>query len=291
MNSEPGLLFATVLKLHPLAPGALPVTHGHFAHAAFLDVVRQVDPAAAEALHSSEARKPFTVAPLRGLERRSPQQGEIPVRPEDALWLRFTILDPTLFATFIHRFLRGSARPTIRLGRVEFGVAEVLTTPGSHPWAGYTSAAELLACGQSHEARGASSAGRLFDLELASPTAFSLGGQWGKRMDVLPSPRLVFGGLATVWDAWCGEVFAMGRGVREYVEEGVVVSRIDRLETRMYQFSRHPQVGVVGRLTYRLLEAVEPAEAALLNTLADFAFYAGLGYKTTMGMGQVRRIL
>jgi CRISPR/Cas system endoribonuclease Cas6 (RAMP superfamily) len=28
-----------------------------------------------------------------------------------------------------------------------------------------------------------------------------------------------------------------------------------------------------------------------LNALADFAFYAGVGYHTTMSMGQVRRIV
>ena len=27
----------------------------------------------------------------------------------------------------------------------------------------------------------------------------------------------------------------------------------------------------------------------LVNLLADFAFYCGTGYKTTMGMGQTRR--
>ena len=290
MSSEQGMLFAAVLKLHPLRAGTIPVTHGHHAHAAFLDIVRQVDPAVSEALHGSGDRKPFTVAPLRGLERRPVQHGEMVVRPEDALWLRLTILDERLFQTFTHRFLMGDTRPTIRLGRVELGVAEVLVTPGSHPWAGYPSGRALLDRWAEREMGGADNPGHGVELEMASPTAFSLGGAWGKRIEVLPMPRLVFGGLATVWDRWLGDVFKMGPDLRAYAEEAVVVARIARLETRMYQFSRHPQVGAVGQLTYRLLDYANPDLARRLNVLADFAFYAGIGYKTTMGMGQARRM-
>jgi len=51
-------------------------------------------------------------------------------------------------------------------------------------------------------------------------------------------------------------------------------------------FPNYTQKGFVGTCGYRI-----PARsdiAALLTTLAAFALYAGAGYKTTMGMGQVR---
>jgi CRISPR-associated endoribonuclease Cas6 len=37
--------------------------------------------------------------------------------------------------------------------------------------------------------------------------------------------------------------------------------------------------------------AENEAARCQLNTLADFAFYAGVGIKTTMGMGQTRRVV
>jgi CRISPR-associated endoribonuclease Cas6 len=49
------------------------------------------------------------------------------------------------------------------------------------------------------------------------------------------------------------------------------------------------QVGFVGRVTYGLMAENEAARCQL-NTLADFAFYAGVGMKTAMGMGQCRRV-
>src|SRR5205085_2910661 len=102
---------------------------------------------------------------------------------EDALWLRFTILDERLFQVFVQRFLMGADRPTLRLSQVQFGIAEVLTTPGSHPWAGYTSARALLD-GQRETARAETGLDTSLALEFASPTAFSLGGDGGKRMEV-----------------------------------------------------------------------------------------------------------
>lgn len=290
MNSEEGMMFATVLKLHPLKGGSIPVTHGHHAHAAFLDILRAVDPEVAKVLHASGERKPFTVAPLTGLEGRRVEEGQIPVRPGDALWLRFTLLDERLFQTFVRCFLMGPERPVIRLGRVELGVAEVLATPGSHPWAGYTSAQELLERWHKRAMGGKDNPGYVFEFECASPTAFSLGGPWGKRMEVLPMPRLFFGSLATTWDTWFREVFVMSpRDVRDYVAETMVVSRM-KLETRMFQCRQYLQVGAGGMLTYELLDYADEGMARSLNTLADFAFYAGVGYKTTMGMGQVRRL-
>jgi CRISPR-associated endoribonuclease Cas6 len=58
----------------------------------------------------------------------------------------------------------------------------------------------------------------------------------------------------------------------------------------MLRFRRSPQVGFVGQVTYGLMAENEAARCQL-NALADFAFYAGVGIKTTMGMGQTRRVV
>jgi CRISPR-associated endoribonuclease Cas6 len=46
----------------------------------------------------------------------------------------------------------------------------------------------------------------------------------------------------------------------------------------------------VGRVTYHLKDRQNWEMHRQLNLLADFAFYSGVGAKTAMGMGQVRRI-
>ena len=49
-------------------------------------------------------------------------------------------------------------------------------------------------------------------------------------------------------------------------------------------------IGCVGEISYRILGDVEPIAIKQINALANFALYAGVGRKTTMGMGMTRRL-
>jgi len=278
MNADQGMLFSAVCTLHAVEDTTLPATHGHLGYAAFLALIDSVQPALAQALHDTPGRKPFTVSPLWGLPR--PRDGYCRLRAGASCWLRLTLLGQELFAVFMERLLT-SPNATIRLGRARFQLSQVLTTPGSHPWAGYTSWAQLVAeaCPK-----------REIELKFTSPTAFGFGQQeWGKKIVVLPEPVLVFGNLAKSWNDLAPPPWQMDRNaLRAYVEQHVVVKRMENVSTQMLRFSRSPQVGFVGRIAYGLMGDSDPARCQL-NALADYAFYAGVGIKTTMGMGQVHR--
>lgn len=282
-------LYSSVVKLIAAADGYIPATQGRLAHAAFLDLIRVVDPALAETLHTSNQRKPFTVSPLQGVGQA--REGQIKIKAGQEVWLRFTLLGSELFTAFT-RFLllppAGRERVRVRLSTLEFSISEVLTTPGSHPWAGYTSMADL--CRRWQSAPLAESAWQI-SLELASPTVFSRGSRndLGKQMDPFPSPAMLFGSLAAAWN----EHLPMSldkQAIRAYAEETVVVG-LYRLESRMFRYWGQPQIGATGVITYLLQDRQNQELGRALNLLADFAFYSGVGYKTTMGMGQVRRIV
>jgi CRISPR-associated endoribonuclease Cas6 len=49
------------------------------------------------------------------------------------------------------------------------------------------------------------------------------------------------------------------------------------------------QIGFVGMAMFAALNR-ERYWMGLMNVLADYAFFAGVGYQTTQGMGQCRRI-
>jgi CRISPR-associated endoribonuclease Cas6 len=281
MNTNGGSLYSLVLTLAPIREATVSATAGHQAHAAFLKTVQEADAALAEALHAPNVpNRPFTVSPLMGVGE--PRDGRVWLSPEWDYWLRFTILDPRLFERFMARFLRGDGRPTLRLGQAELLIKEILVTPGSHPWAGYTSWAQLVT-----EARPDAE----ITLEFASPTAFGFGQRaWGKKVVVLPDPAPVFGSLVRAWNSAAPAPMRVDKeALAAYLEENAVVKRVEWLETRMLHFSRSPQVGFVGQVTYGLMAADETVRCQL-NALADFAFYAGVGMKTTMGMGQCRRV-
>lgn len=293
-------LYSSVIRLLNLHPVTIPPPGGGHAHAAFLDIVRSVDPRFSQRLHDhmrgKGVRRPFTVSPVMGLPHKLHHEGhkgregslksEIFLREGWECWLRVTILDEDLFRLFIEYFLdgRGKEMPKIRLGDAHFAVSEILTTPGSHPWAGFTTLEELQK--RLDEPPPAS-----ITLELHSPTSFSLGtreGEKEERYELIPYPRLVFGNLATAWKALSGE------DLREAVEKYAEASLrpvLHRLERRVLTLKNHPQLGSVGRVEYQFIQPEDTLLARALNLLADLAFYTGLGRKTAQGMGMVRRVV
>ncbi|HEX9413357.1 MAG TPA: CRISPR system precrRNA processing endoribonuclease RAMP protein Cas6 [Ktedonobacterales bacterium] len=213
--------------------------------------------------------------------------------------------------------------PTLRLGGVHFDVAELIALPpGSDSgqpaplsWAGYDTYEGLVMRARSLDR--ASPVARSLTIEFRSPTAFSDGQRaWGKRMHLFPDADRVFDRLAHVWNAWAPSALALEPlAIQAYAREWVAVAQYD-LHTRTLHFDRHAQVGFVGHCTFALMDVgrapkprIEEASsgeaqptrdlaaravgadltpARALHLLAAFSFYAGIGQKTTMGMGQAR---
>lgn len=278
-------LYSTVMKLAPQANGLLPATQGRLAHGAFLDVVRTVDPGLSAALHEKNQRRPFTVSPLWGLDR--PKNGQIRVKAGQEVWLRFTLLHSALFTTVARYLLAPSLSwPTLRLGELDFVITEMVTTPGVHPWAGYISAMEL---GQYWQTVPPAAVPNKITLEFPSGVVFSRSSDkdgLGKFMEFFPSPELLFGSVVAMWNEHTRLPFDK-QAIREYARETVVVSAFD-MKTKRFQYWGQPQIGAVGEVTYHLKDMSDPL-CRVLNMLATFAFFSGVGAKTAMGLGQVRR--
>lgn len=276
-------LHALVVNLFALNDGRLPLTQGALAHAAFFDLVRAADPGLAERLHESDARQPFTISPLRDLP--APAEGAAVegrpyvVRAGMHAALRLTLLDPDLFLAFLQRLLLAGPDLRLRIGDVTFAVEGALGTPGSHPWAGYTTAGAL---------RRAAGAETRIRMRFASPTAINLGsvGAAKQRMVLIPVPQYVFASLRGAWNRLTDDELPIG--FEEWVAECVFVREVRHWETAVYQLKRGTYPGGFGDVTFEALDPA-PTFVRMLNLLADFAFYSGVGTKTTMGMGQVRR--
>lgn len=275
-------LYALIIRLIASQNGRLRATQGHLAHAAFLSILQQADPAISQAIHDMPGRKPFTISPLEGFG--TPHNGHIQINAGQEGWLRVTLLDPLLFQTFISYFLQGTNRPTIRLENHIFHISEILNTPGSHPLAGYNN---LQALYEKWDTAAQLSDSSTISLNFRTPTAFSMRGSPYRHMHILPDPPLVFGQLADYWDKLTGS--DTRDAVRQFCAENVVVARHE-IKSYMYQYRNSKQVGFTGRVTYEVLDKEEKPIIQHLNRLADLAFYTGVGSKTAQGMGQVNRI-
>ena len=63
-------------------------------------------------------------------------------------------------------------------------------------------------------------------------------------------------------------------------------------ESKRLHFGKHIETGWVGTCAcvFYPEDALDTELLRIVNCLAAFAFYCGTGYKTTMGMGQTRRV-
>jgi len=160
------------------------------------------------------------------------------------------------------RFLSAKLPRKARLGDV--GVSDMLISPLSS-----TNYGHLLRPGRANQ----------FTFRFKSPTSFRSQGQ----QLLFPTPELFFGSLMQKWNA-----FARKKITREIAEDfkKILVKRYN-LETQEVSFSVYKIIGFTGVVSYRLPPRTDPMVKRVVNALARLAPYAGVGYKTPMGLGWV----
>ena len=268
---EATMLYSILLELVVRHVANIPLTMGHLAHALFLNLVKQFDPALSSRLHDEPGYRPYTVSPLSGGIR----VGEHVILQRGQLChLRITLLDGgVLWHTLQTHFLE--AGPVhVRLGDADFQMVRMLITSTADPtnWVGSTNWQSLDTLPVQ----------RTITMYFSTATAFSLS---ERQFGLFPEPPFIWESLLRSWNRYAPETMRMEKqAMREAFGSQIAVTAC-ALRTAFLHFPTSIQKGFTGRCTYQLL-APEPL-AARLTTLAAFAKYACIGYKTTMGMGQV----
>lgn len=278
----------------------MPANTGAAVHAAFLDMIKQADPLLAGRLHEMGREKPFTVSPLQG--PFAYQGRNTVIHAGDVCFIRLTSLDPTLSKLILT--LRPENIGKLTLFNAEFRPVHLCSDPTEHPWGGQTS---FDALSRKWLASKASPSNKL-RLRFFTPTTF----RSGKQNMLFPSPHFVFFSLAEKWRRHAPpslsqeipDLFkALERtsspdpmvdtkamtGTWSSLNEWVQISRYD-LKTEILDFVKYQQIGFIGDAEFQIQGKTEARWVRLLHLLADFAFFAGVGYKTTMGMGQTHKI-
>ena len=275
---------SAVIHLIPPEDVTLRPTMGHHAHAAFLSLLRMGDPGKAAEVHAASRQKPFTVSPLIGKgERRG---NLLRIRAGTECWLRYTFLDDELFAYFGDAFLTQSF-PSIRLGDARFQLSRMVASAGGDSdWSGTQTYENLIESAQSDTR---------IRLEFRSPTAFRELTPEGKKTRNQANIDLVrcYQSWVNKWNAFAPVQIDKSR-MLDFISHQAGLTEVES-RSKMLDFGKHKEIGFVGSCAYQFLsdgQTESQGENEMLriaNLLADFAFYCGTGYKTTMGMGQTRK--
>lgn len=274
----PHSLILNLLPHSPISPGYL---KGKHLHALFLNLVSSVDRELGDRLHDSTADKAFTLSPLqvshtkggkRGSDRTLHWQHQHPIPAGTSCWWRISLLDDALFSHLGQLWLNLNPKHPWHLGSADLQITSILGTPQStQPWANYATYSQLHAQASDQE--------RQINFCFYTPTAF----RQGEFDTALPTRECIFNSLLSRWNKYSGIEF------HPTLLAPIFPSFFD-IRTEIVADTRSKFIGCVGSINFRILGEVEPLAIKQINTLADFALFSGVGRKTPMGMGMVRRL-
>lgn len=288
--------YSLVLNLIPKSPIPASNLYGRHLHGLFLELVASIDPNLATILHQQSSEKAFTLSPLQiatqgqGSGRNQKKKSSSPTSPSFSsstlqfhhdrpiqagtpCWWRISLLDDALFGQLMHLWLNLNPQKSWHLGAADLEVVNMLGTPQvNQPWVNFASYTQLY--------EQASDCDRQIRLSFCTPTTFRT-----SNYDCsLPTRELVFQSLLKRWNQYSMNPFP------KTIIEPIYPSFFD-IRTEIVIDVRSKLIGCVGEVTFQILGDVDSLVIQQINTLANFALYAGVGRKTPMGMGMVRRIM
>ncbi|MGE5658549.1 MAG: CRISPR-associated endoribonuclease Cas6 [Actinomycetota bacterium] len=301
--------YSLVLNLLPSSPIPPQFLTGRHLHAFFLKLVSAVDEQLSAYLHDQANEKAFTLSPLQVYRKEENREfkvrGSVGVAPpwlaqkkaekeyrktqyhaartlqweykqaipaDTPLWWRISLLDDSLFARLTQLWLHLNFERPWHLGPANLHITNILTAPHpAQPWANFCTYTELYEQASQEE--------RQIAFTLYTPTNF----RQGQYDTAMPTRESIFSSLLNRWNKYSGLT------LEHTVIDAIFPSFFD-IRTEMLADSRSKFIGCVGEVSYRILGEVTPLAIKQINTLADFSLYSGIGRKTPMGMGMVRRI-
>lgn len=307
-------LYALLLKLRPVQSGTLMPFSGELVHGAWLHWLQRAAPEVAAWLHDGNRRRFFTCSSLqfpRVQQRMLDAEREnvhMPLDPEKTYTIRITLLLGELFPLFYDTLMNfdgtkpGAKQPPfMQIGKQLFLLEEViLDKEDASGWTGFTSLSSLVERVQTARFGGAESLRMEFDSLTTFNRSNAKSRGYGPHYARLPLPHYVFPGLVRRWMDIAPpdlvNIVHMERIEHYLQDDGIIIADYD-LHTHHVKFTTHVQVGFIGMCKYQLRGPDEKTtEDAPLTVrqqillLSHLAFYCGIGYKTSMGLGRARLV-
>ncbi len=249
--------------LYPFVDCTLPHPCSDKLHAAIFNVARDNNAALTTAIHDAGENKPFALSTL--WPRSRVHNGDsMSILANTGCRFRICTLNNDATELFVGTLsaLMATGGP-LRLGQYDFKLHSVEINEHN----GTLNYADLPADMTS------------VVLQFKSPTTFRRAGV----SYPLPDQTLVFGSLWRRWQEYSAGIF--DQQVFDEVLTSVALSRAD-IRTRTWKFPKYQLTGFTGAAEFTLVNAVSPAARLLFGALANYARFASVGLRTTMGLGQ-----
>lgn len=256
------------IELETLCKSELPATHGRFLHAMWLKLLEKTDNTMSDSLHGQMDTKPFAISPIY-------IPGEIPGKPPKILEanqivvFRLNLMDNNVIRQGHAALSQAMLGGHVNVGSVSFRVIGMRILRAQETSDLYTEGKSLAAT-------------RIFEINFRTLTCFRHKG----RSLLFPEPRLWIAGLARKWRELGGMDQAVNPDVLRRLAEDIYPVRYS-LHTGAMDEGRYLLSGFTGICIFEADTGICSDDMNTLYTLLLLSDYTGIGYKTTMGMGQV----
>ncbi len=258
----------------------------------FLGLLCQVDGKLAAEMHQPNGVRPYTVSTLLD-DRGYPLRANYRMETGQSCWLRITTFRQDI-SDILTKKLLYALPERLEIYKMPFRMDECTFNRFQHPWAGETSWQEIVNPANPLERE----TERNIRMMFSSPTAFR---EQGTDLP-LPLPGCVFRSLYERWNAFAPAGLVLDSSWPNFARECVVVDEMTSVNTQRWSFAEGTHgvaTGFMGTVGFQLLAQRRTREwadqwngaACVLQTLARFAFFAGVGHHTTIGMGQARLLI
>jgi CRISPR-associated endoribonuclease Cas6 len=263
-------LLSVVVKVRAQMEAALPPHTGRMIYGIWLRWLEARDPVLAKHWHDSQGLKPYTCSSLICPNSRIIQCG-------DEAWFRITTLEKGV-TSILYDYLERPPHAII-IGETAFDVLSITSDSQQHSWAGSKTYEDIAA---PHLLTGSNPERRL-KLEFAAPVVFN---QNGMNMP-FPLPELVFGSLLDKWNAF--SPISIHQDIREFCYSSLGISHFNLRSQRVQMLEQNQPIGGRGDVQY-VVTRYDRYWTNIIQLLADYAFYAGVGRFTALGLGQARHL-
>lgn len=282
------MLLSIVLSLTSTSSAPIFGALGRPAQAWFLNQIMRKLPSLAKTLHDDNGVKPFTVSTLLDRYGRPHKSGDW-LKEGQECWLRVTTTNEELSDAMLASVLKKLPN-SLSLYKMDFRIDGHTLNPREHPWAGQTTFAEIAQDSEYVKAK------RDVRIEFVSPTAFRSNGN-----DIsIPSPQQIFRSLWKKWNEFCPGSMQLDERWPDFAADCILVNELTAVNTVRWEFAdgtRGVATGFTGTAGFTLLPKTKVPKKwqpywdgadVVMQSLARFAFYSGVGHHSTIGMGQSR---
>lgn len=247
-----------VIELAAGKKGKPPATLGRAIHGCVLNWINSTDSQLANYIHETQI-SPLCLSGLIG-NRRQPLSEE-----GDRFLIRIGILEQKIIQPLLTG-IEVKESEVLNLGNFPFIIRQIYSFPDSHTLAKLTDYYSLAIYSPTN---------KQIKLKFLSPTSF----KQKQGIQNFPLPGLVFDSLLRKWNHFAPEELHFSPQ-----DWQIKVSEYE-LKTHAFKLESGAEIGCQGWVKYSCSNA---EQARIASILASFAFYAGVGRKATMGMGQVQ---